>query len=438
MATCDGFDDINGDGFDDFTRLGDHRFFLGRSGYSSSSIVDLDQVDTGHQIALCKSPEESCPARNQGLRIYGSSPVGDVNGDGFDDAIFGMARVGVIVLFGGEQTSESPLYANALGNRGFLIPVDDDVLLGFDVSSPFGWEYVSFTQGDDLNDDGYSDVVISMLGQICDCTSSGQGGSEANGGAAVIFGGPNVGAGGQFDESVEDVLRLELTVNHSDERPSAVVRDVDADGTGDIVLSSEFVTYVVRNTSEITDIDFGYGGQRWTISNTSLNGDDGHGVLGNRSFVDLNRDGFVDEIIFDDGEPGQVFLGSPSISQTIQGSGDIHELVDIGPGRSVVYEVRGNPVDNGRSPSTTAVTDGKYRAEELQDNFVSELDGILVDVHTPATFDAVRGQSFEWQFRVENVGPSNATNVHVDMKWPDYIAEVTWQRDSSRSLPWLT
>ena len=110
------------------------------------------------------------------------APAGDVNGDGIDDIIIGAPDAdhlgrsfsGAAYVIFGSATPTATIDLNALGSRGFVIG-------GSAAGDSAG---ASVAGADDLNDDGYDDVLIGA--PDADFTFRNQSGS-----VYVVFGGPS-------------------------------------------------------------------------------------------------------------------------------------------------------------------------------------------------------------------------------------------------------
>lgn len=431
--------DVNNDGFADLAVYANGRqLILGQPNLGDTTRFDFSELTPDQFVTLeCNPPNGSCHAPHWRYGIYGASPIGDLNGDGLQDSIVGLSGVGSIVIYGNRELGGTTLFATSLGERGFLIPTQSGIQLGYDVTPAFFGDSIRYTPGGDFDGDGFEDLLLVMAGNDCDCTSSMRMNSDADGGAVVIFGGPHLGRGGNFREEESRTLKLRVTVNHDDLRPFAVARDVNADGRHDVVLSTEAVSYVIQDAAAAPDIDFGFGGPFWTESNTQLNGENGFGSFGNRSYVDLNRDGFNDEILFDTGSPAKVFWGPSQDPVPTPGTGNIEEVLDIPPGHSAVYQIRGDRRFTLQTISTTAIAGEAQRDEDLRDNYTSSQSAVLLDVQSENPECIAAGGEFECQITISNKGPGNASGVHVSGEFPIEMDSLSWHRSTTTFPPTL-
>jgi len=175
------------------------------------------------------------------------SSAGDLDADGYDDAIIGASGVdsdaGAVYLFYGKSTG---LY----GASEAQLTASDAA-----TSDAFGW---SVGGGQDLNDDGYDDLVVGAPGSDTTDTDAGA--------VYVYYGGVSgVSAG------TEDIF-LASSGAASDQFGIAVALsgDVDGDDTPDVLVGADGTdsetgsVYVVGHTARLTTTDaddedyFGY------------------------------------------------------------------------------------------------------------------------------------------------------------------------------------
>ena len=431
--------DINQDGFADFATgfySGTPRLILGHETFGSETNVNLHQIADEHVVHLsCNAPGTDCPT--SWFHSYDASPVGDVNGDGFNDAIIGLGGVGSLVVYGSPNLGGATLHTNAMGENGFLIPATTREHLGFDITSEITVR-VRYDRGGDFDGDGYADLLITMQGNDCQgCTATDKSNFDSNGGAIVVFGGPEIATDGQFNANGARTLRMGMTVSHYDRRPSATTSDVNNDGRPDIVLSTSAVSYVIQDVTTVTDdMDFGFSGPYWTEQSRLLNGQNGFGQLGDRAYVDVNRDGLVDEVLFRGGTHARVFLASAA-NATTSGAGDINETLDIEPGTSLVYTVTGIVRDDATAISSAAVAAEARGSDDLRDNLDSDYSGILLNVEVApietanSLDDVVAGDEVEFEFRIANDGPADAIDVVITEDISASLQDVTWTRSET-------
>jgi hypothetical protein len=140
------------------------------------------------------------------------SGAGDVNGDGFDDVLWGtneeyLADPGaghVYLHYGGKSVQGSPDLAFSEGAQ----------------NDSFGW---SVSGAGDVNGDGYDDVIAGAYG-------NDTGGSDA--GRAYIF------LGGQDMDNVPDVVLTGTATDDNFGKSVSAAGDVNGDGYGDVVVGA--------------------------------------------------------------------------------------------------------------------------------------------------------------------------------------------------------
>ncbi len=156
--------DVNGDGLDDIV-VGAYRASPNGVHYAGSSYVIFGRT-SGFQSAINLSTLDG----NIGFRVDGEtsfdrlghsvSSAGDINGDGFDDLLFGdhwdgpdgrLYAGSVYVMFGKESGFQSAIYRSSLsGTTGFR-------LVGVNVRDHTGTSALS---AGDVNGDGYDDLIV--------------------------------------------------------------------------------------------------------------------------------------------------------------------------------------------------------------------------------------------------------------------------------------
>ncbi len=428
-----GIGDINADGIDDMLVPEVHRIVFGASGFVAGSSVNVDDLNADQTLNLeCAGVVPLC---REGTVRY-ASPIGDLNGDGFADAIFGVYETGATVLFGGPGLPNETLYLDDPGEHGFLIPSEssryDVSLLGFNILSDGGVGNVRFERGPDFDGDGIDDLLVSMRGNDCgdDCTATVESMFDSTGGAAIVYGATDIGDGGLLDAERERIRRFEITFNQLyDRRPVARAHDVNHDGRTDLVISTEVVSYAVLDVAEVDDEESGDIHFGWIRDESrELDGARGFGQAGDRNYVDLNRDGLVDEVLFREGEDALVFLGRHDIREIVTGAGDIDQLVTVAPDSSVVYTVRGSVRERAAPFSSTVIGQEWQRDEDLRDNVASSRQAVLLNVETASPILVGAQGDIEFQLRVGNAGPSKATDVAIVEDFTGDLAGVEWVR----------
>ena len=76
-----------------------------------------------------------------------------------------------------------------------------------------------------------------------------------------------------------------------------MIRDVNDDGRDDFVLHANR-SYAILDVNQISSLDFGYGESFDSGETAKLNGENGFAAPRNSTFLDVNRDGLVDELRF--------------------------------------------------------------------------------------------------------------------------------------------
>lgn len=420
--------DINGDGINDVLLRNHYRIVFGGADLGAEREILVNDLPKQQSLVVeCTVASPEC------YGIHDAAAVGDLNGDGFEDAAIGLTRFGTLVVFGGTTLPSEPLVADRPGSAGFIIPTAqsplDVVHLGFNVYSEYGPDNVRYSGAGDFDGDGFDDMLVAITGNDCPgrCTGTHRDSLESTGGAVIVFGSAEIGDGGTFEETSEATRQFRITVHYFDRRPQTEIADVNHDGRPDVVLGTEGVSYAVLDVEGMSDIDFGWGGAIDPTPSRELNGENGFGQFGDRAFVDLNHDGLVDQVVFEDPRAPDVYLGQSAERERLVGEGDIEQLIDIDANASVVFTVRGRLRDESAPISSTAISMDRGRPEDLRDNIASSLEGVLVDVGLSSPLVGPDRES-EFDVTLTNAGPTNATGVTIDEDITDALTGVEWTR----------
>jgi hypothetical protein len=209
------------------------------------------------------------------------SNAGDVNNDGYDDVIIGE-------------------FYNANSNRAYIYLGEEDmnnepdvILEGEYPDDHFGW---SVSSAGDINNDGFSDVIIGAF-------TNDQGGNDA--GSAYIY------YGGNPMNNVPDIIFI--GENGSDYFGCSVssAGDVNNDGYDDVIIGAYGEGPFLDDRGKAY-VFFG-GNPMDNISDVMFIGskDDKFGFSVS-SAGDVNKDGYFDVIVgepsFDDSDPGWAYV----------------------------------------------------------------------------------------------------------------------------------
>ncbi len=291
--------DVNGDGYSDL--------IVGAPWYDYSAGIRPDRgkvlVYHGSSTGLNSTSDWSKDGlMNYDQTGYDVAYAGDVNGDGYGDVLIG-----------------SNGYSNGESGEGKV-----DIYLGSStgLSTEASWSYeinsassslgASVSSAGDINDDGYSDIIVGAPGY-----TNGQ----SNEGVALVFLGSSSGVSSSPDWTYEGgaaSMALGTSV--------ACAGDVDGDGYSDVVIGAPGYTNSESGEGQVLLF---YGSSSglassadWTYENNSAGSALGTAVFG---AGDVNGDGY-----------GDLIVGAPQYTNAQSNEGIVYlfEGSSSGPGGS--------------------------------------------------------------------------------------------------------
>lgn len=277
--------DVNGDGFDDVI-VGCPFFDNGQSNEGAAFVFH------GSAGGLSLTPDWSGEGNLDGVQFGASvSTAGDVNGDGFDDVI-----VGALVYANGQANEGRALAFH--GSASGLGAAPSWTAEGNQANAYFG---VSVANAEDVNGDGYADVIVGAQGFM-----NGQSGE----GRVFVYHGSSGGLAASSAWTRESDLS-NASFGHS----VATAGDVNGDGYADVIVGamnvsngqfSEGRAYVYAGSSSGLE-NFSY----WTAESDQADANFGISVA---TAGDVNGDGYSDVLVgawkYDSGQPdeGRAFV----------------------------------------------------------------------------------------------------------------------------------
>jgi hypothetical protein len=260
--------DVNGDGYSDIV-VGAESFNNGQSAEGAFWIYQGSASGINTTPMLFVESNQASWWMGKGVGC-----AGDINGDGYSDVLIG--------LYGYEngQTTEGGTYVYYGSSTGITSATPGAILEGNANSARMG---ESVSGAGDVNGDGYSDVVVGLLGY-----TNGQ----SQEGAAYIYHGSASGINTTLAAKVEPNI-----ANANMGTDVGCAGDVNGDGYSDIVVGAYNYTNGQTNEGAI----FIYKGSSTGINTTAfsmMQSNSTYANLGNSnsSAGDVNGDGYSDVI----------------------------------------------------------------------------------------------------------------------------------------------
>jgi len=273
--------DMNGDGLEDLLVMESfsHRAYLF---YGTPEILD-------RPISVEDFDESRGVIFHGDARIRSVGGGGDVNGDGFDDLVFGMSLAVVDGRFAG---AASVVYGGAeLPAEVVLRELDGTD--GFRLNGEFGNDRTGggVAIGGDFNDDGFDDIVVTASGF--------DGGGEASGRAYVFFGRKEI----PVSQPLADLDGTDGFIFQGTNQLDGVgdeiawVGDVNLDGFEDVVVGgygSRNTGYLLFGSDRTQPAEIHTGDLDGVVGSTLTATSSAFGVSGGG---DLNGDGHADFVV---------------------------------------------------------------------------------------------------------------------------------------------
>jgi len=264
--------DVNGDGYSDVI-VGAPNYDGGQAGEGRAYVY------LGSAAGLSAAPAWTAESDLAGAEFgYSVGMAGDVNGDGYSDAIVGAPH------YGNDQTDEGRAYVY-LGSAAGLSTTQAWTAEGDQAGAEFGY---SVGTAGDVNGDGYSDVIVG---------APNYDGGQADEGRAYVYLGSAAGLSAAPAWTAEsDLAGAEFGYS------VGTAGDVNGDGYSDVIVGAPYYD------NDQTDEGRAYvylgsaAGLSATQAWTAEGGQDG-ALLGHsgRTAGDVNGDGYSDVIV---GAPG--------------------------------------------------------------------------------------------------------------------------------------
>jgi len=295
--------DINGDGMDDIILSSSAGYGLGLStvifGQSSFASDNIEIGSNGTKGVILQATDDEFTSDGFGSLARGT---GDINNDGYDDLIVGS---GISVSYDASNNklvsagSAYVVFGKASGMSGKFLMTSLDGTNGFRLDGINEYDFAGYevSNAGDVNDDGFSDVLIGAPGTDINGNKSGS--------SYVVF-----GKASGFD-AVVNLANLDGTNGFAmnglagDELGSSVSNagDVNGDGFGDILIGARGADNHGVDSGSVYVIFGKSTGFSATLDLANLASDAGFRVDGLNageqlsSFSaagDINKDGFDD------------------------------------------------------------------------------------------------------------------------------------------------
>ncbi len=303
-AAVSGAGDVNGDGFADVL-IGAPKYDT--DAYKGGAVFGF----YGSPAGLSINPDWAAGSDQKGARFGGAvSGAGDVNGDGFADALIGAFRAN------NGETEEGRVYLY-FGSRAGLEATpawhyesnQKEANLGYSVSG-----------AGDVNGDGFADIIVGA--PLLD-TRSGDGGTLINAGAALLFYGSGAGLPATPSQVISGT-QASAIFGHA----VSGAGDVNGDGFADVLVGAPLFDTPVTGEDSGTDAGavwlFPGSAQglvdvpAWVAFGPHAGAEFGSAVSG---AGDTDRDGFAD-----------LLIGAPHLSGSLTDEGAVYLFRGSGGG----------------------------------------------------------------------------------------------------------
>ena len=469
--------DINGDGFDDLA------FQIGAADNDHLAILFGGDNLGDKLIELTTEPSEDTVVITNASALFG---IGDLNGDGFGDAVFGQLQHGAFftqlhagpghLLLGNAEFERGRLFtydeliasnattislgsvrqASSIGdfnNDGFddavIVPSGIDapqvlyggsdpadlitltsfnsIEAGLGIDGGYVTESYRYAGSGDVNGDTIADIVLSFNGGDCSCGASGR--PNVTGGVVVIHGGENPHTDRAYRPFFADNTNVRIDGVSGFLGATAQVGNFNDDALTDILLVSD--GNLEPDFEPINIVMLGRSDIKDVDFGHLYNLNFENEWQGLSDFDGQNIFGFTGNVevadVNADGKSdvmkdSQVFLGRERVAQA-NGISNIDETVLVSKNQSVIYEVTGT-LKSLDAISTTAIRTDLLDTN-LSDNIQSVRDGVLLNLD-PSDPKFVDNQ-IEIGFSITNDGPAIAKNVELIESISGSLTEVQWE-----------